>query len=161
MLLCTQSTRVVKDICHYIAHKDSPGEAPDSVCQYVRDYVDNVLISYPSVIQTCQRLQFNGVGDITKLMDLMKSMFSDDNVCWGRIIALLIFGGMKSKQCEERRDGRSKEAITNCIIYFLVTHLGGWIVSNGGWDNVCNHIKIERQVNNFVLYVLYVCMYLY
>ena len=154
----TQSYKVVHDVCNYISKPTSCGCAPDQICEKVRILVDEILETYPHIVQMCDGLNVIEVGDTIQVQRVLEEVFSDGVVNWGRVLTAVAFGGILSLQCEERKIEGCLDAIPNHVTVFVVQRLGGWIVENGGWVGVA-YIKLPTIY--FTAYYYYYYYYLF
>ena len=87
---------------------------------------------------TCEELQLTPTNYNSKILQVMKSIFDDKEINWGRIIALLSF--CQSACVHSQKIGLPLSAIDSMVPWatmFICTHLKEWIMLQGGWVSVC------------------------
>lgn len=62
-------------------------------------------------------------------------MFSN-GVNWGRVVALIGFGGALSVECVTRNMPQLVDSIVDWVATYMNTNLKAWISANGGWVSV-------------------------
>ena len=63
---------------------------------------------------------------------IVNELFSD-GVKWGRIVALLSFGGSLAVQCIEKEMPPLVDQIVDWVAGYVDSNLQSWIVEHGGW----------------------------
>jgi len=67
-----------------------------------------------------------------------------DGVNWGRIVALVSFGGSVAVECVKKEMPLLVDQVLEWITSFIDTQLSQWIAANGGW------------VRNYDVFILYI-----
>ena len=99
----------------------------------MRSIVDDALGEYPSFEDISKRVKIENDAHIIRVKWVAEEIFADGMVNSGRIITLLVFGGLVARYCKERKILDSTEKIINMISTVLIEKLGLWIVQQGGW----------------------------
>lgn len=81
------------------------------------------------------------------LLGILKEVFSDGHVNWGRILTVLVFAGALADYCLYQKEMiLAPRQICETTSEFIDEHLDSWIRRNGGWQS------LECSGSNFRLY---------
>ena len=133
-MFCTQTCKIVNNICHNISKSDCHGQPPDHISNAMRQLVDRVIKTHPSISEITERHTVMLGKENPDVKSVAYQMFEDGVINWGRVITLLAFGELLSHHCERRKILGCVEAISNAIAIFIFDKLALWIIDNGGWE---------------------------
>ena len=66
---------------------------------------------------------------------IVNELFSD-GIRWGRIVALIAFGGALAVQCIHREMPGLVDDVVNWVTEYIDVHLMSWIQEQGGWVSI-------------------------
>ncbi|XP_061186042.1 apoptosis regulator R1-like isoform X1 [Saccostrea echinata] len=84
-----------------------------------------------------------------------EEMFSN-GINWGRVVALIGFGGALSVECVSRNMPQLVDSIVDWVAAYMNSNLKDWISKNGGWQGFVDfYSKRDRSTNDDTPWVKY------
>ncbi|XP_074659627.1 apoptosis regulator Bcl-2-like [Tubulanus polymorphus] len=83
--------------------------------------------------QMCGQLHITPETAYPTFNAIAHELFNDDTR-WGRIVALVTFGGAVATQSVEREMPDLVDKIIDWIATYIDVHLHSWIIEHGGWE---------------------------
>lgn len=70
-----------------------------------------------------------------------------DGINWGRVVALITFGGAIAIECVDKDMEHLVDSIHDWVSTYITSNLDQWITSHGGWVSIRLH-RYNRKVLN-------------
>lgn len=85
---------------------------------------------------TCDELFLTPDNAQMVFMTTINSLFANNVINWGRIVALLAFSGAAAAQCVDKELPYLVDSIVAWTTAFINQRLASWIEQNGGWNGL-------------------------
>lgn len=107
----------------------------------LRRVATEVETSHGDLFQSMIRTITCESDDISRwYSDIMKSMFSDNVINWGRIAVLFTFSGQVAIHCEKHGSlGENADLVVSLLTDFVNSRLLKWIQNAGGWVSLLSY----------------------
>lgn len=80
-------------------------------------------------------------------LTVSNEMFSN-GINWGRVVALIGFGGAFSVECVSRNMPQLVDSVVDWVATYMNSNLKDWISHNGGWQGFVDFYSRKDQSNN-------------
>lgn len=80
-------------------------------------------------------------------LTVSNEMFSN-GINWGRVVALIGFGGAFSVECVSRNMPQLVDSVVDWVAAYMNSNLKDWISHNGGWQGFVDFYSRKDQSNN-------------
>ena len=131
--VCEEGKILAKDLINYkLGENLSPVNA---TARTLRKLSDDVELRNPDLLaQMCSKLNFSKETVYSSFCEVVKEMFSDGVINWGRIAVLFAFAAQVAKYCNENNMGDQMDNITEWTARYVGEM--GWIEQQGGWNGL-------------------------
>lgn len=118
-----------------------PAQVDEQLQKAIRDLTSEFEQRYEQTFnELCSDLFVTASDAQLKFLTTVQTLFSD-GINWGRIVALLAFGGSMAAQCVQKEMPYLVDPITDWVTQYIDRHLMSWIIEHGEWDGLVEFYK--------------------
>ena len=122
-----------------------PQTSRNSSSRTIRKMATSIEKEYSTLFENlCARLAITPSSAFGTFNGVAHEIFQDGKN-WGRIVALITFGGVVASHFVELQRPELVQHVAKWIAWFIADNLLTWIRENGGWDGLVDFFAKSRQ----------------
>ena len=142
------TNELAKDFVGFKLGKTSTADV-SMIARTLRRVAADVESNHGDLFQNMIRTIACGSGDISQsYSDIVKNMFSDSVINWGRIAVLFTFSGQVAIHCDKQGSPEDADRVISLLTDFVNTRLSNWIEKAGGWVSFTHFWLFQLKLIN-------------
>lgn len=142
------TNELAKDFVGFKLGKTSAADV-SMIARTLRRVAADVESNHGDLFQNMIRTIACSSDDISQsYSDIVKNMFSDNVINWGRIAVLFTFSGQVAIHCQKQGSPEDADRVISLLTDFVNTRLSNWIENAGGWVSFTHFWLFQLKLIN-------------